>query len=307
MESKGLISPAEWRQFCGPVVPLALFEKYTYSSGDPFTAEVRVANYGPDSLDAPVRWTLTDGAHAIESGEFAATAIPTGGVTTIGKISTVLIGIEGPKKIKLTLEFSGHRLSWPLWVYDRTLSAAPTEVTIANKLDEQTLARLDRGEKVLLFPTAADLPGSIPGDFATDFWNYPMFKGGNPPGTLGYLIQDKHPALAEFPTDFYSHWQWQTLAHHSRTVVLDALASIQPIVQTIDNFERNHRLGTIFEVKVGKGSLLVCTIDLPSIPEVPEAQQLMQSLLDYTSSERFAPAVVVDGKALRSALHGSGN
>ena len=307
MESKGLISPAEWRQFCGPVVPLALFEKYTYHSGDPFTAELRVANYGPDALNAPVRWTLSDGAHTIDSGEFAATSIPTGGVTTIGKLSSVLIGVDGPKKIKLTVECSGHHLGWPLWVYKSARQPTPSGVSIATKLDDQTLARLDQGEKVVLFPAAADLPGSIPGDFATDFWNYPMFKGGNPPGTLGYLIQDKHPALGEFPTEFHSDWQWQTLAHHSRTVILDSFPSIQPIVQTIDNFERNHRLGTIFEVKVGKGSLLVCTIDLPSMTDVPEAQQLMQSLLDYASSEKFAPAVAVDGKALRLALHGPGN
>ena len=156
----------------------------------------------------------------------------------------------------------------------------------------------------MLFPKAADLPESIPGDFATDFWNYPMFKGGNPPGTLGYLIQNDHPALAEFPTESHSDWQWQALAHHSRAVVLDGFPGFRPIVQTIDDFERNHRLGTIFEARVGTGSLLVCTIDLPSMPDFPEAAQLTRSLLDYAASSRFAPTATLDGAALRKALHG---
>jgi hypothetical protein len=56
---------------------------------------------------------------------------------------------------------------------------------------------------------------SLPGYFTPDFWCYPMFKKGNPPGTLGLLIQDTHPALAAFPTRFYSEWQWRQPARYT--------------------------------------------------------------------------------------------
>jgi hypothetical protein len=304
MDSKGFIEPAKWREFCGPVVPLAMFAKNTWRSDEPFQAEVRVANYGPIPISGPVHWTLQNGSTTLAAGDLTTASLPSGEVSIAGQLSASLARVDVPAKVRLTVEVDGHRSSWPLWVYGRPSVAVPTGVTIASRLDDATLDRLRRGERVVLFPKAEDLPGSIPGDFATDFWNYPMFKGGNPPGTLGFLIQNHHPALAEFPTDFHSDWQWQTLAHHSRAVVLDKFAGFLPILQTIDNFERNHRLGTIFEAKIGAGSLLVCTIDLPSLPECPEAGQLMRSLLDYAASPHFAPPFTLDGAALRKALHG---
>ena len=72
--------------------------------------------------------------------------------------------------------------------------------------------------------------------------------------------------LAGFPTEFYSNWQWWDLLNASQSVILDATpAEFRPIVQVIDNFSRNHKLGNVFEARVGKGRLLVCTIDLLSL------------------------------------------
>jgi hypothetical protein len=40
------------------------------------------------------------------------------------------------------------------------------------------------------------------------FWNARLF---NQTGTLGILCDPTHPALAEFPTDDHSDWQWADL------------------------------------------------------------------------------------------------
>jgi hypothetical protein len=61
------------------------------------------------------------------------------------------------------------------------------------------------------------------------------------------------------------------------------------MVQTIDNFDRNHKLGMIFETKYGKGSALICAIDLLNLKDKPEARQLYYSILNYVGSENFAP------------------
>ncbi len=77
---------------------------------------------------------------------------------------------------------------------------------------------------------------------------------------------------------------------NSRAVVLDeAGPDYRPIVQVIDNVARQHRLGLAFEAKVGGGRLLICSIDLWSQQDRPEATQLLQSLLRYCKSERFDP------------------
>src|SRR5690606_34775258 len=36
MDSKGLVTPARWREFCGPVVPLARFDRYTWTTADTY-------------------------------------------------------------------------------------------------------------------------------------------------------------------------------------------------------------------------------------------------------------------------------
>ena len=76
-------------------------------------------------------------------------------------------------------------------------------------------------------------------------------------------------------------------------MILDAApAAFRPIVQVIDTFERNGKLGNLFEARVGQGRLLVCTIDLPGLAEKsPAAKQLLRSLYGYVGSSAFNPSV----------------
>ncbi len=125
------------------------------------------------------------------------------------------------------------------------------------------------------------------------------------PGTLGILCDPKATALAEFPTEFHSNWQWWHLVKNSRPIILDdAPAGYLPIVQVIDNFERNHKLGLIAETKVGEGKLLICAIDLLGQQDMPEARQLLHSLLQYLDSPAFRPQVELDAELLKRLFSG---
>ena len=75
-------------------------------------------------------------------------------------------------------------------------------------------------------------------------------------------------------------------------------------MQVIDNFDkdRNHKLGLIFEAKVGKGRLLVCCSDLPGLQDKPEARQLLASLLAYAGSSKFQPAATLSAENAQALL-----
>lgn len=60
MESKGLITPEEWRMFCSDCVLLAQFPSYTLISGEMFTAKVSMRTVLPQ--DGTVEW-LPSGMH----------------------------------------------------------------------------------------------------------------------------------------------------------------------------------------------------------------------------------------------------
>lgn len=70
----------------------------------------------------------------------------------------------------------------------------------------------------------------------------------------------------------------------------------------IDNFERNHKLGILFEGKVGDGKLMVCTSRLSEIADRPEVKQFVNSLLTYLTSDSFAPEDSFDMDKLRKVF-----
>jgi hypothetical protein len=91
----------------------------------------------------------------------------------------------------------------------------------------------------------------------------------------------------------------------ARPIILDETpANYRPIIHVIDNFARNHKLGLLFETKVGQGKLLVCASDLPALQAHPEARQLTHSLLRYVASPAFAPRSELDAGLLKILLPG---
>jgi len=307
MEPKGITTPEAWRRFCSETVPLLLMPKYTWTAGETFAAEVKVAHYGAADLpNARVPWSVADQAgKRIAAGALGPVTIKQGEVFPVGQIRARLQTVTPPEKLTVTVGIEGTRFSNPydLWIYPPSVNTSiPRGVLVTNRLAAATLKHLAEGGRVLLFPKLDELKHSVGGAFATDFWCWPMFaraaqqRGLDPaPGTQGFLCDPKHPALAEFPTEFHSNWQWWRMVKNSRPIILDETpADYRPIIHVIDNFARNHKLGLLFEAKVGSGKLLVCASDLPALQDHPEARQLLHSLLRYVGSVRFQPAHSLD-------------
>ncbi len=312
MENKGITTPESWRQFCCETVPLLLMKKYAWTADETFTAEIKIAHYGPaDMTNAGVTWSVSAGGESpVASGRFGPLTIQQGGLVSVGTVRVPLDKIKSPRQLKVTVGISGTKYSnqYALWVYPPKMETrVPNGVLVTHRLDAATLKFLTAGGKVLFFSPTNDTIHSVGGAFTTDFWCWPMFAKGAiaqglepAPGTQGFLCDPKHPALAEFPTEFHSNWQWWWIVKNSRPVILDATpANYRPIIQVIDNFARNHKLGLLFETKVGSGKLLVCASDLPALQDHPEARQLLHSLLRYLDSPAFAPRTELDGELLR--------
>jgi len=304
MDSKGLITPENWRQFCCEVVPLARMDKYTWKSGESFDALLQVANYGPQDIQNQtfLARVIDGNGKTLVSKQWKHSEAPLkqGEVTDVGHLKLEMPAINQPMKLSVKIEMLGtpYKNEYPLWLYpEKNLPPASDLIHVQRKLDIKTMKLLSQGERVLLIPEKDQMPNSVEGFFASDFWCFPMFhnitKSGkmkSAPGTLGILCNPKHPALSQFPTESHSNWQWNQLVMNSRAMILDGTpADYRPVVQVIDNFDRNHKLGLIFECSVGRGKLLVCSIDLPRLLHLPEARQLYTSLLAYVNSKEFNP------------------
>jgi hypothetical protein len=314
MESKGLITPQAWREFCCETVPLLRMDKYTWTTEETFVGRIQVAHYGLASLEnAQITWAVKDNAgRLLASGELPALFLEQGRVNEAGMISFPLSKVKAPQKVTVTvsLKDTGFVNRYPVWVYPPEIdTSVPQGVRMIQELDPPILAQLEQGGRFLLSPDLKkqEPRNSIKGSFQTDFWCFPMFRRAAQrrnievaPGTLGILCDPATPALASFPTEFHSNWQWWHLVKNSRPIILDETpADYRPIIQVIDNFERNHKLGLIFEARVGKGKVLVCAIDLLGHQDKPEARQLLHSLLQYLGSDTFTPQSELPAKFLK--------
>ena len=302
-DSKGLITPEAFRRFCGPTVPLARLSKRTYTADETLSATVDMAYYGPADLkDAKAVWTLKDEqGNEVAGGSFAPKTLPTGEVTSLGAVEAPLAKVTAPARLTLTVALEGTPIvnDWNLWVYPAQVDTAPGDVVIATAWDAATRAALDEGKSVLLLAPPKGLAKSVKSLFTTVFWSPVWFKE-HANGTMGILCDPKHPALARFPTAMHTDWQWHEPIANSTTMVLDGLpAGLRPIVQVVDNFTKNRRLGFVFEAQVGKGKLMVSSIDLrKDIDKRPVSRQLLASLLAYMRSDAFRPKEKLDAEVL---------
>ena len=297
MESKGITTPEEWRQWCSPIVPLIETDKLCYEAGETFKGKVLIANYGATSLRGKkMTWRISSDEPSFNEDEGKINIFTYNeGLLDAGELNLELHA-DKPAKVNLTLSIDGTdaRNSYELWVYPRK-TVDKKNVVIAKDLTPDVVASLEKGAKVLWMPDS--LPYTVGGLFQTDYWNYRMFKTicennkkAVSPGTLGILTRPEHPIFKGFPTEMHTNWQWFPVIKESHPLVLDNFAKdYLPIVQVIDNIERNHKLGLVMEWKVGAGKLLVCMSDLEKASQYPEGRAFYQSVLSYMRSSDFNP------------------
>ena len=297
-ESKGYITPTQYRRFCNTTVPLARVLKRVWTTDETFSAEVEVAHFDPTPLEnAVTTWKLVSAnGKTLARGEFAPRTIPLGQGTPLGHIEVSLAQLDAPQAGKLVVGLKGtpYENDWNVWIYPTKAGAeVPTDVLITPDLDVTALARLDAGGRVLLLPPRLSRQHPRLG-FEPIFWNRYMFHTQERQ-TLGLLCDPRHPALARFPTESFQDWQWDGIVTRAQGMVLDGLPSeLRPIVQVIDDWNTNRRLGLIWECRVGRGKLLVCSADLSKdLEKRPAARQLRASLLSYMAGKGFNPKVPV--------------
>jgi hypothetical protein len=303
-EEKGYITAAEYKRFCNATVPLARLSKRVFTTAEKLEADLEVAHFGAAPLEnSAVTCSLVDevGKSVFKQKLTPSKSLPLGNCIALGKLAIELKDVPAPARYKLVVEIrtAGAAFSndWDVWVYLPSVATEPAAgITVAEELDDAALAALRSGGKVLLLVPPQRVRNSAKDKvvlgFSSIFWNTAWTRR-QPPTTLGILCDPKHPALAAFPTDYHSNWQWWYLVTRAAPLILDDLPrELQPTVQVIDDWFTAHKLALAFECKLGGGKLLVSSMDLKSGLEAnPVARQMRASLLTYMAGPDFKPTV----------------
>lgn len=301
-DPKSYVTGSEFRRFHGETVPLARLKQRVFTTADTLDGEVAIYHFGEKPIAAAKPyWKIvsTDGT-VLNQGRWETREIPIGKDISLGRVKTALSNVPAPAACKLVagLEGSSIENDWNFWVYPaESPQASAGDLLITHQWSEAA-AKLAAGGKVLFTPRKLD-PSTCPPMRKTPvFWNIQMTV--RPPknpaprfdAMLGLLCDPKHPALASFPTDRFCDWQWTSSIDGVRSVNLtNAPRELWPVVAAIDDWNRNWRLGVIFECRVGKGRLLVSAIPLDKAD--PVTRQLRQSLVDYAGGEKFQPSAAI--------------
>jgi hypothetical protein len=306
-ESKGYATPEAFRRFNGETVPLARMRRLVYTAHERLDVPVEIAHYGEHPIaHAHPYWKIEDAqGRTVVQGEFGEREVPIGKNTPLGQVEASLAGLPAPGAYRLVVGLANTPFEndWQFWLYpDGVPDAVPAGVLVTHAWDEAE-QRLDAGGRVLYLPRRADLDWTSPPLAEVPvFWNRQMSPGWG--RMLGLWIDKTHPALAGFPTSEHFDWQWSELVNGARAMNLDRLPrALQPIVQPIDDWNRNYKLGLLFEARVGAGRLMVSTADLDSrLDERPVARQLRRSVLDYMASPAFRPRIAIPAADFRRQL-----
>lgn len=301
-DSKNILSAAEFRQFCAPVVPLLQFSKAVYTNNEVFEGMLDISNYGAAALsDQLIEWSMKDGTKTVAKGHFK-TVVGQGYNGNVGRFEVPLQSIQQAKKLTVHINLKGtsYENHWNIWVYPKENQIDFADVSYTRELDE-ALRLLQAGKKVLLNPDWKKITG-IEGKFVPVFWSPVHFP--KQAGTMGLLCDPKHPVFADFPTAGHTDWQWWDLQIKSTTMLMDQIKGGEILVEMIDNFANNRKLASLFEGTVGNGKLMVASFDLATdLDQRPVANQMLQSILAYMNSSKFAPKVIENPEVLQQILH----
>lgn len=308
-DDKGYVTANEYNRFCNSTVPLVRLSKMIFNNKDELNVPVEVAHFGEATLkNITPAWTITDAnRNILFKGKLDQTDIAIGNGIKLGTIRQSLASVKKACKLTLAVTIGKYKNDWDIFVYPAALPAVSDEILVTQQLNDEAKQVLAKGGKVLFTIKKGELDSAKGSDiaigFSSIFWNT-SWTNNQPPHTLGILCNPNHPALKEFPSAYYSNWQWWDAMSHSSPVKLDAVANnLQPIVRVIDDWFTARSLGLIFECKAGNGKLLVSGIDFITDQEQrPAAKQLLYSLKKYMTGNQFNPVVNVDINTITSLI-----
>jgi hypothetical protein len=309
-ESKGYVTPEEFRMFCNQTVPLTRMEKEIYRNNESFRAEIEIAHFGAKPLKNPVIISriINSVGEAIFKDSISKDEIKIGNAIPLDSVSMDLVNITSAQKLTLEVAIKNTSIKnrWDFWVYPVNAELLSGNILITDKLDGKAQKVLRNGGSVLFLTygkIGKEKGAQVAIGFSSIFWNTAWTKN-QAPHTLGILCNPKHPVFSEFPTEYHSNWQWWDPVSHSQVMILDDFPpNLKPLIQPIDTWFENRRLALAFETKTNNGKLLVCSIDMKSnIGERPVTKQLLHSILKYMNSDSFNPMTEVEIETIRNLM-----
>ncbi len=279
MESKGLVSPDEWRKFCSETVVLAELDSFVFTCGEKISCKMLISNTNPSFIASEISWKVTINGEVCVRG-----LSPIGdfdGRIAYAQTAVFALNCDKPATAILELEVGGISNSYTLYVYPQIdVEITESEIKYNGKTLNIVHSESECDERSLC--VLQEREGDLRGEYCTDFWCYGMFKSISesmdktvPVGTLGLLIDNKSELLIDFPSQCHTTPQWYNIIKYSFCANLDG-SEIIPDIWVIDNPFRASKLALLYR----KNNNVICTSRLYEVADKIEVKHFAASLVN---------------------------
>ena len=272
---------------------------FNVRAGEPKRVAISLSNYAGDAKGGRLDLTLVGDDGKSEWTETRKVGdVRDGGVARLGAFDVAVPASDRPVKYLLRASFACGDVKteneWEIYAFPKVAALpSPANVKVVTEISEADLiAAMEKGERVLLLGA---------GPFKSLPTTYRIGMAGRTSGNYATVIKEGHPALKGMPHDGFCGWQVRRLMEGGRAVQLEAGVPFDPVIDVASSVKFPIRQALLFEYRVGKGRLLVCSFAFKA--DDPAAAWLRARLVDYAASEAFDPAQTLTAAQLLAVLN----
>jgi hypothetical protein len=270
---------------------------FVVRAGEAKRVAFSVSNYDDDAPGSRLTAELRDEAGRVVAAIAADTGdVPNGRLASLGAFDFAVPKSDLPRNYVLRARFEGGGVKasneWEIHAFPKAAAGAAVGVRVVEDISERALAdAMARGERVVLLGA---------GPFRSLPTTYRIGIAGRCSGNYATVIKKDHPALEGLPHAGFCGWQFRRLMQGGAAVQLEAGVPFDPIIDIASSVKRVIRQALLFEYRIGRGRLLVCSLKFGE--DDPAAQWLRARLVDYAASDKFDPALSLTPAQLHAVV-----